>query len=162
MGELWKELGFSERQDLFREMVRDACPAERVQLLFGLLKNLLNAMAQSHQETRRREAGVYHALSTISFLRESLVARPDDPFHGAFKRFYNNLHRQIIDAVRDLDFQALAGPARSIGTLISDANADAFVGHCIGQSAWREHRLVFILERLHAAVPGTTPVLAEA
>ena len=153
MQTLWREPDFSERQNLFREMVREAETAERVLMVFGLLRQMLLTLAQPGCEPARLKAGINHAVATVAFLRESLIGKPHDPFHDGFKRFYNQLHRQIIDAARDRNYAALAGSARSIETLISEAHADAFVGHCMEQSAWRENRLTFLLERLFAAVP---------
>ena len=150
MTTLWQEPDLAERQGLFRDVIGEAEMSERVLILFGLLRNTLLQLTDE-RDARRINAGANRALSVIAFLRESLAAKPDDPFHAAFKRFYNHMHRQIIDAMRDGNHAAYAPIARSIGTLTSDDNASAFVGHCLEQSALREHRLNFILERLFAA-----------
>ena len=143
---------------MFRDLVSDAATGERLLILFGLLKNTLSDLARESDQIRI-DGGAKRALSVISFLREGLAHKPDDPFHGAFKRFYNHLHRQIIDALRDQRYGAFATIATSIGTLTSDENASAFVGHCIEQSELRDHRLIFILERLFAA--NGAPLLHE-
>lgn len=153
MSAVWHEPDVTERQNLFRDLVGDAETHEHVLILFGMLRNSLTTLAHE-TDTRRIRAGVDRALSVIAFLRDSLAQKPEDPFHGAFKRFYNHMHRQIIDALRDernADFVAIAA---SIGTLTSNENASAFVGHCIEQSELRAHRLRFILERLFAAQKG--------
>ena len=158
MSVVWQEPGLTERQSLFRDLVGDAATGERVLILFGLLKNTLNDLAQESDAAQIR-AGAHRALSVISFLREGLAHKPDDPFHAAFKRFYNHMHRQIIDVLRDHRYRAFATIAASIGTLTSDDNASAFVGHCLEQSELREHRLTFILERLFAS--NCAPLLRE-
>lgn len=143
---------------MFRDLVSDAATGERLLILFGLLKNTLSGLARESDQIRI-DAGAMRALSVISFLREGLVRKPDDPFHAAFKRFYNNMHRQVIDALRDQSYGAFASIAKSIGTLISDENASAFIDNCLEQSELRDHRLIFILERLFAA--NGAPLLHE-
>lgn len=158
MRAVWQEPEQTERQGLFRDLISEAETGERVLILFGLLKNTLTDLAQE-TEPQRIKAGANRALSVINFLREGLGHTSDDPFHGAFKRFYNHMHRQIIDALRDKRPEAFATIAASIATLTSDDNASAFVGHCIEQSELREHRLAFALERLFAA--NCAPLLRD-
>ena len=153
MTTLWQEPDLAVRQDLFRDVISEAEMSERVLILFGLLRNTL-AQLSHEADGRRIEANANRALSVIAFLRDGLAEKPDDPFHAAFKRFYNHMHRQIIDALRDRNNAAFAPIARSIATLTSDDNASAFIGHCLEQSELREHRLNFILERLFATTRG--------
>lgn len=150
MRAVWQEPEQTERQGLFRDLISEAETGERMLLLFGLLKNTLAEIGRGSQQQQMR-AGAIRAIAVINFLRESLAQKPDDPFHCAFKRFYNHMHRQIIDALRDKRPEAFQNIAASISTLTSNDNASAFIGHCLEQSELREHRLVFVLERLYSA-----------
>ena len=120
MSVVWQEPGLTERQSLFRDLVGDAATGERVLILFGLLKNTLNDLAQESDAAQIR-AGAHRALSVISFLREGLAHKPDDPFHAAFKRFYNHMHRQIIDVLRAVHHGRLGFTAEQLAELGGDA-----------------------------------------
>ena len=153
MGAFWQEPDFLAQQVLFRDVVTEAETSERVLMLFGLLRNLLTQLAQENHEPKAATARVRRIVAALNFLRESLAQKPADPFHMAFKRFYNHLHRQIIDAHRDGRSNGFAAAARSIETLISQAHANAFIGHCLEQSVWRENRLSFVLQLLFLTPP---------
>lgn len=162
MGAFWQEPDFMEKQSLFRGVVREAEDAERILMVFGLIRNMLSALGRETDKPNAAQARVQRVLAAIAFLRESLVDKPEDPFHAAFKRFYNHLHRQIIDALRDGNLAGYTAGARSIETLISEVHASAFIGHCLEQSEWREHRLAFVLERLFAIAPKAEESVAPA
>jgi hypothetical protein len=160
MGTIWQEPDFLEKQDLFRSVVREAETSERILMVFGLIRTMLSGLGHQAGSTKATRARVHRVLGAIAFLRESLADKPEDPFHAAFKRFYNHLHRQVIDALRDSNPAGYVAAARSIETLISEAHAPAFIGHCLEQSEWREHRLAFVLERLFVIAPKAEDVSA--
>jgi hypothetical protein len=153
MGTIWQEPDFLEKQELFRSVVREAETGERILMVFALVRSMLSGLGHQTDAPNATRARVHRILGAIAFLRESLADKPEDPFHSAFKRFYNHLHRQIIDALRDGNSCGYLAAARSIETLISEAHAPAFIGHCVEQSEWREHRLTFVLERLFVIAP---------
>jgi hypothetical protein len=153
---MWQEPDVAEKRELFSGIIREAEPHERLLILFSLLSQLLRGVSENSSLSQMKAQGL-RAVSAIAFLRESLADKPHDPFHGAFKRFYNHLHRQVIDAIRDENAAGLQAAGRSIGILISEAHADIFIAHCIEQSEWREHRLVFVLDRLFAMTPPLAP-----
>ena len=161
MGAFWQEPDFLAQQVLFRDVVTEAETSERVLMLFGLLRNLLTQLAQETHDTHTAKARVRRIVAALNFLRESLAQKPADPFHMAFKRFYNHLHRQIIDAHRDQRPAGFGAAARSIETLISQAHAPAFIGHCLEQSVWRENRLSFVLQLLFLTPPPRSEELTE-
>lgn len=160
MATIWQEPDFLEKQELFRSVVREAENAERILMVFGLIRTMLSGLGHQTGRPNATGARVHRILGAIAFLRESLSDKPDDPFHAAFKRFYNHLHRQIIDALRDGNHAGYVAAARSIETLISEDHAPAFIGHCLEQSEWREHRLAFVLERLFVIAPKADAVNA--
>lgn len=151
MDALWQEPDFPEQQILFRDVVTEADTAERVLMLFGLLRNHLRELSRDSLEPTQVKPRLGRVIAGLNFLRESLAQKPADPFHSAFRRFYNHLHRQIIDAHRDGSKVGFAAAARSIEILISQAHAGAFIGHCLEQSVWRDNRLSIVLQLLFAS-----------
>lgn len=162
MTAIWQEPGVSEKRELFAGIIQDAETNERVLMLFSLVSRLLLGIGESPSRQRMASQG-RRVIAAIGFLRESLADKPEDPFHGAFKRFYNHLHRQVIDAIRDHKPEGFRAAGRSIGILVSEAHADAFITHCLEQSEWKEHRLTFLLDRLYNVAPDvvTEPVSAQ-
>lgn len=153
---VWQEPGIAEKRQLFSGIVRDAEANERVLMLFSLMSRLLLGV-NSHPSHEAMTSQGNRVIAAIAFLRDSLIDKPEDPFHGAFKRFYNHLHRQIIDAIRDHNPEGFRAAGRSIGILISEAHADVFIAHCLEQSQWKEHRLTFLLDRLFSVAPDAIP-----
>jgi len=162
MDTIWQEPDPLEKQVLFRSVVNEADTAERILMVFGLLRTMLYGLGSQTMKPQAERAHVHRILAAVAFLREGLTDKPEDPFHCAFKRFYNHLHRQIIDAHRDHNPAGYRAAARSIEMLISEAHAPAFIGHCLEQSEWRDHRLTFVLERLFVLGPKTEPMRAPA
>lgn len=152
MSAIWREPDDLEKRKLFAGIIHDAQSSERVVMLFSLMSRMLRGIGDNPSRERMASQG-RRIVAAIDFLRDSLADKPADPFHGAFKRFYNHLHRQVIDAIRDYRPEGFRSAGRSIGILISEAHADAFVTHFLEQSELKDHRLMFLLDRLFHAAP---------
>ena len=131
------QFGFDglERETLdsiFEDHVCEASEEELLSILFGVLQSFLDSAwssAVAGDELGRKHA-VYGALDVIAFLRERLHKGSQRPANGVLRRFYNAVHRQIIDSCRDDSAEGFRGVRQSIAKVVEPPYSQSFFRNC--------------------------------
>jgi len=140
-----------EEIDLKDALAR-ATPIDQLELLFGLLSNLIGGCATRNDQGRQSidPALLVQIIEVIDFLRAHL--RPDHPsaFNMAFRKFYNCLHRSMIDAARDGCSQQLDKARNAIAKLLGPMMYYDFLRNCHDESLFDQKTLEDMLLHLRA------------
>ena len=134
-----------------KEALADATPIDRLELLFGMLGKLISDCATRNDQGRDSidPALVVEVIEVIDFLRTHL--RPDHPsaFNMAFRKFYRDLHRLMIDANRDGCRQKLDQARKAIAKLLGPMLGHDFLRNCHDESLFERLSLETMLLNLH-------------
>jgi len=134
-----------------KEALADATPIDRLELLFGMLGKLISDCAARNDQGHDSidPALVVEVIEVIDFLREHL--RPDHPsaFNMAFRKFYRDLHRLMIDANRDGCRQKLDQARKAIAKLLGPMLDHDFLRNCQDESLFERASLESMLMNLH-------------
>jgi flagellin-specific chaperone FliS len=149
---LFSQLGFeaierSTLDSIFEDLVCEASEEELLSILFGVLQSFLDSAwsAASENDEIGRRHSVYGALDVIAFLRELLHKDGARPANGVLRRFYNAMHRQIIDSCRDGSGEGFRGVRRSIAKVVEPPYSRSFFQNCAQETRMIRSELVRFL-----------------
>ena len=134
-----------------KEALADATPIDRLELLFGMLGKLIRDCTTRNDQGQDSidPALVVEVIEVIDFLRAHL--RPDHPsaFNMAFRKFYRDLHRLMIDANCDGCRQKLDQARKAIAKLLGPMLGHDFLRNCQDESLFERASLESMLLNLH-------------
>lgn len=140
-----------------KEALAQATSIDRLELLFGMLGKLIGDCAPRNDQGCPcvDPARVVEVIEVIDFLRTHL--RPDHPsaFNLAFRKFYRDLHRLMIDANRDGCSQKLDQARTSIAKLLGPMLNHDFLRNCQDESLFERGTLESMLMSLHELICRT-------
>ena len=115
-------------------ILRDTPETEQLDLLFSVFVDILDP-------DRIDKNRLDHALQLVDFLRTRLRAGHASQFNLAFRKFYNALHRLIIDANRDGSTAKLIEARRAILKLTGPDYGFEFLRNCLDESFFTRDEL---------------------
>jgi hypothetical protein len=134
-----------------KEALADATPIDRLELLFGMLGKLIRDCATRNDQGQDSidPALVVEVIEVIDFLRAHL--RPDHPsaFNMAFRKFYRDLNRLMIDANHEGCRQKLDQSRKAIAKLLGPMLGHDFLRNCQDESLFESFALETMLLHLH-------------
>ena len=144
-----------------KEALTQATPIDRLELLFGMLAKLIsNCATLNDQRNHSIDPDlVVEVIDVIDFLREHLRADHPSAFNLAFRKFYLDLHRLMIDANRDGCSRKLDQACQAITKLLGPMLNHDFLRNCQDESLFERTRIDSVLMHLHELTCG--PKLAS-
>jgi len=144
---------------IFEDLVCEASEEELLSILFGVLQSFLDTAwgAAAAGDDIGRTHAVHGALDVIAFLRERLHKDSPRPANGVMRRFYNAVHRQIIDSCRDESAEGLRGVRLSIAKVVEPPYSRSFFRNCAQETRMVRAELVRFL-----CSPGMRRAIAPA
>ena len=134
-----------------KEALADATPIDRLELLFGMLAKLIGDCTARNDQGQNSidPALVVEVIEVIDFLRAHLRPAHPSAFNMAFRKFYRDLHRLMIDANRDGSSQKLDHARKAIAKLLSPMLDHDFLRNCQDESLFERASLESMLTHLH-------------